>query len=170
MSSQFPSVFILCMMFYGMEYPVASAGQLSCLCLLPSSCGPSAFSLAGHEKLKSPWLTQGKSYLATTRISVCHHHYFHTKSKITSWYQLGRRKILAKTRTIRRDDILQRDMDKLQEWDSKKKMKFKVEECEVPHLGWHKQGAQYRQWCGVGEQPCCKGSDDPDGQVRVPLQ
>ena len=35
---------------------LASLGQLSWLCPLPTSCAPPAFLLAGHEKLKNPWL------------------------------------------------------------------------------------------------------------------
>ena len=39
-------------------------------CPVPTSCAPPAFSLAGHEKLKNPWL-YSKHYLATTEnISV----------------------------------------------------------------------------------------------------
>ena len=34
--------------------PLATLGQLSCLCPLPTSCAPPAFLLAGHEKLKNP--------------------------------------------------------------------------------------------------------------------
>ncbi|KAK4810933.1 hypothetical protein QYF61_013341 [Mycteria americana] len=40
--------------------------------------------------------------------------------------------------------ILQRDLDRLEEWDSKNSMKFNKDKCKVLHLGQHNQRAQYR--------------------------
>ena len=37
--------------------PLASLGQLSWLCPIPASRAPPAFLLAGHKKLKNPWLS-----------------------------------------------------------------------------------------------------------------
>ncbi|GAB0181643.1 mitochondrial enolase superfamily member 1 [Grus japonensis] len=40
--------------------------------------------------------------------------------------------------------ILQRDLDRLEEWASKDCMKFSKDHCKVLHLGQHNQRAQYR--------------------------
>lgn len=40
--------------------------------------------------------------------------------------------------------ILQRDLDRLEEWASKNCVKLKKEKCKVLHLGWANQRAQYR--------------------------
>ena len=51
-----PPVNTLSMTRYGMEHPFGWFGQLSWLCPLPVSRAPPALSLAGPQKLKSPWL------------------------------------------------------------------------------------------------------------------
>ena len=71
---------------------LATLGQLSWLCPFPTSCAPPAFSLAGHENLKNPWL-QSKHYLATTEnISVLSTFFSYWIQDITL-YQLLERKL-----------------------------------------------------------------------------
>lgn len=134
---------------------VVNAGQLSCLCLLPASCGPSAFSLARHEKLKSAWLMQGKPHSATTKTSVCHYHYSHSKCKITSPYQLGRRKTLSYQRPEQSEGkIFCRgkwvSWESQTSWNIKKRMKFKAENMKS-HTGMTKtRSPLWAIMCGQG--------------------
>ena len=64
---------------------LASSGQLSWLCPLPVSRAPPALSLAGPEKLKSPWLSINITQ-QQPKTSVCYQHCSHTKSKTQSRY------------------------------------------------------------------------------------
>lgn len=53
----FSPVYKLNMIFHGMECPFGLFRSVCWLQPLPASCAPPAFSLAGHEKLKSPQLS-----------------------------------------------------------------------------------------------------------------
>ena len=91
---QLPPVYTLDMTSHGMEYPFGQFGSASLAVFPPNFLCPRAL-LAGHEKLKNPWL-QSKHYLATTGntsvLSAC----FSYQTQNMALYQLlGRQLTLS---------------------------------------------------------------------------
>ncbi|KAK4829010.1 hypothetical protein QYF61_001766 [Mycteria americana] len=66
-------------------------------------------------------------------------------------------KLSDEVNTSEERGILQRDLDRLEEWASKYRMKFIKDKCKLLHLGQNNQRAQYRpspsHLCGWGA-PC----------------